>query len=138
MDREVRERHQKEKVTQKTYVDEKRKARTKTVKPGDQIMIQQKKGRWWRLRHKYYQTKCYIKKAVTDHLKYSCMTTEYLNITSIQFKTTSRTISSQLFNHFKDNFKDHSKATLLYSAWHYSTKVLFPANITSKCMQHEG
>ena len=44
MDREVRERHQKEKVKQKTYADEKRKARTKDVKPGDQIMIQQRKS----------------------------------------------------------------------------------------------
>ena len=44
MDREVRERHQKEKEKQKSYADEKRKARTKVVRPGDQIMIQQRKS----------------------------------------------------------------------------------------------
>ena len=44
MDREVRKRHQEEKVKQKTYADEKRKAKVKVVKPGDQIMIQQKKS----------------------------------------------------------------------------------------------
>ena len=44
MDREVRERHEKEKVKQKSYADEKRKARPKEVKLGDQIMIQQRKS----------------------------------------------------------------------------------------------
>ena len=44
MDKEVRERHQKVKEKQKSYVYEKRKARTKEVKLGDQIMIQQKRS----------------------------------------------------------------------------------------------
>ena len=44
MDKEVRERHQKEKMKQKTYTVEKRKAKTKVVKPRDKIMIQQKKS----------------------------------------------------------------------------------------------
>ena len=44
MDREVRERHKEEKEKQKTYADQKRRARTKTVEPGDQIMIQQRKS----------------------------------------------------------------------------------------------
>ena len=44
MDREVRKRHQSEKEKHKTYADEKRKARTKAVRPGDKIMIQQRKS----------------------------------------------------------------------------------------------
>ena len=44
MDREGREKHRKKKEKQKTYADEKRKAKTKVVKTGDQIMIQQKKS----------------------------------------------------------------------------------------------
>ena len=44
MDREVRERHQREKDKQKAYADEKRKAKVKDVKPGDQVMVQQKKS----------------------------------------------------------------------------------------------
>ena len=44
LDREVRERHKKEKEKQKIYADHKRKASTKAVKPGDQVMIQQKKS----------------------------------------------------------------------------------------------
>ena len=44
MDSEVREKHQREKEKQKTYADEKRKAKVKNVKPGDQVMVQQKKS----------------------------------------------------------------------------------------------
>ena len=44
LDKEVREKHQKEKVKQKSYADQKRKPKTKEVRTGDQIMIQQKKS----------------------------------------------------------------------------------------------
>ena len=44
LDREVREKHQKEKLKQKTYADKKRKAHIKVVRPGDQVMVQQKKS----------------------------------------------------------------------------------------------
>ena len=44
MDREVRERHQREKEKQKAYADDRRKAEIKIVKPGNQVMIQQKKS----------------------------------------------------------------------------------------------
>ena len=40
---------------------------------------------------------------------------------------------SQLPNNFKDNFKDHLKATQFYSAWHYSTQVLFHNIFTTCC-----
>ena len=43
MDKEVREKHRKEKEKQKAYADEKRRAQIKAVKPGDQVMVQQRK-----------------------------------------------------------------------------------------------
>ena len=44
LDREVREKHQKEKLKQDTYADKKRKAQIKVVRPGDRVMVQQKKS----------------------------------------------------------------------------------------------
>ena len=44
LDTEVREKHQREKEKQKSYADEKRKAKIKNVKSGDQVMVQQKKS----------------------------------------------------------------------------------------------
>ena len=43
-DREVREKHKMEKENQKAYADEKRKAKRKKVKPGDQVMVHQRKS----------------------------------------------------------------------------------------------
>ena len=44
MDIEVREKHQREKEKQKLYADERRKAKIKNVKLGDQVMVQPKKS----------------------------------------------------------------------------------------------
>ena len=44
MDTEVREKHRKEKEKQKSYADEKRKAKVKNVEPGDQMMVHQRKS----------------------------------------------------------------------------------------------
>ena len=44
MDKEVRENRERERLKQKSYANEKRKARIKEVKPGDQMMVQQRKS----------------------------------------------------------------------------------------------
>ena len=44
LDKEVREKHEKERQKQKAYADVKRKAKIKEVKPGDQVMVQQRKS----------------------------------------------------------------------------------------------
>ena len=44
LDKEVREKHERERQKQKLYADEKRKAKLKEVKPGDQVMVQQRKS----------------------------------------------------------------------------------------------
>ena len=43
LDKEVREKHERERQKQKSYADEKRKAKIKEIKPGDQVMVQQRK-----------------------------------------------------------------------------------------------
>ena len=44
LDKEVREKHDKEKEKQKSYADTRRKATEKEVKPGDKVLVQQKKS----------------------------------------------------------------------------------------------
>ena len=44
LDKEVREKHEKVRQKQKSYAGEKRKAKIKEVKPGDQVMVQQRKS----------------------------------------------------------------------------------------------
>ena len=43
-DRDVRKKHKMEKEKQKAYADEKRKAKRKVVRQGDQVMVQHKKS----------------------------------------------------------------------------------------------
>ena len=44
LDKEVREKHDKGKEKQKSYADTRRKATEKEVKPGDKVLVQQKKS----------------------------------------------------------------------------------------------